>query len=276
RAARRAPRRGARLPHGRDRPQHVHLPEPVPHRRPGRHPPRLLAHGARRHGGPRLGARAGRGGAGAARQPPRGLSALSRPRRLRHPGRRRGAGGLPGGIRGAGRRVVRRVARHAAGRPALVHRRAAPARLLARVARPHPGAAARRPPRGPQAADVARFGARIGRGTMTANGSAERPASAAISREEVEDFLYAEAALLDAWQLDEWLTLFTDDARYVVPSTDLPNADPSTTLSLIDDDMVRLRGRVARLNSRHAYREFPWSRTRRFISNVRITAADGD
>ncbi len=111
---------------------------------------------------------------------------------------------------------------------------------------------------------------------MTANGSAERPASAAISREEVEDFLYAEAALLDAWQLDEWLTLFTDDSRYVVPSTDLPNADPSTTLSLIDDDMVRLRGRVARLNSRHAYREFPWSRTRRLISNVRITAADGD
>ncbi len=111
---------------------------------------------------------------------------------------------------------------------------------------------------------------------MTANGSAERPASAAISREEVEDFLYAEAALLDAWQLDEWLTLFTDDARYVVPSTDLPNADPSATLSLIDDDMVRLRGRVARLNSRHAYREFPWSRTRRLISNVRITAADGD
>ncbi len=111
---------------------------------------------------------------------------------------------------------------------------------------------------------------------MTANGSAERPAPAGISRAEVENFLYAEAALLDAWQLDEWLTLFTEDARYVVPSTDLPNADPATSLSLIDDDIVRLRGRVARLNSRHAYREFPWSRTRRLISNVRITDVDGD
>ncbi|HEY7061075.1 MAG TPA: aromatic-ring-hydroxylating dioxygenase subunit beta [Chloroflexota bacterium] len=111
---------------------------------------------------------------------------------------------------------------------------------------------------------------------MTSNGPAERPASSAISREEVEDFLYSEAALLDAWRLDEWLTLFTEDARYVVPSTDLPHADPATSLSLIDDDIVRLRGRIARLNSRHAYREFPWSRTRRLISNVRITERAGD
>jgi p-cumate 2,3-dioxygenase beta subunit len=72
------------------------------------------------------------------------------------------------------------------------------------------------------------------------------------------------------------LTLFTEDARYVVPSPDLPNADPATSLSLIDDDIVRLRGRVARLNSRHAYREFPWSRTRRLISNVRILEVEGD
>jgi p-cumate 2,3-dioxygenase subunit beta len=111
---------------------------------------------------------------------------------------------------------------------------------------------------------------------MTANGSADRPAPVAFSREEIENFLYAEAALLDEWRLDEWLTLFTEDARYVVPSTDLPNADPATSLSLIDDDIVRLRGRVARLNSRHAYREFPWSRTRRLISNVRITEVEGD
>jgi p-cumate 2,3-dioxygenase subunit beta len=35
----------------------------------------------------------------------------------------------------------------------------------------------------------------------------------------------------------------------------------------------RLRGRVERLKSRHAHREFPWSRTRRLITNVRITEA---
>jgi p-cumate 2,3-dioxygenase subunit beta len=89
-------------------------------------------------------------------------------------------------------------------------------------------------------------------------------------REEVEDFLYQEAALLDEWHLDEWLALFTADGRYVVPTTDLPEGDPKKELVFIDDDMVRLRARVERLKSRHGHREYPWSRTRRFITNVRI------
>ena len=89
-------------------------------------------------------------------------------------------------------------------------------------------------------------------------------------REMVEDFLYREAALLDGWRLDEWGDLFTEDARYVVPTTDLPEGDPKSDLVFIDDDIVRLRARIARLNSRHAHREYPWSRTRRFVSNVRV------
>ena len=93
---------------------------------------------------------------------------------------------------------------------------------------------------------------------------------------EVEDFIVGEAALLDDWRLDEWLTLFTDDARYIVPSTDKPDGDPKETLGIINDDMARLRGRVERLKSRHAHREFPWSRTRRFISNVRIRQISAD
>ena len=94
-------------------------------------------------------------------------------------------------------------------------------------------------------------------------------------REMVEDFLYQEAALLDAWRLDEWLALFTADGRYVVPTTDLPDGDPQKDLVFIDDDMVRLRARVERLKSRHGHREYPSSRTRRFITNVRIKADDG-
>ena len=89
-------------------------------------------------------------------------------------------------------------------------------------------------------------------------------------RETVEDFLYKEAALLDEWRLDEWADLFTEDTRYVVPTTDLPEGDPRSDLVFIDDDIVRLRARVTRLNSRHAHREYPWSRTRRFVSNVRV------
>jgi p-cumate 2,3-dioxygenase beta subunit len=92
-------------------------------------------------------------------------------------------------------------------------------------------------------------------------------------RREVETFLYDEAALLDAWDFDPWLTLFTADAQYVVPTTDLPDGDPRSDLVFIDDDFVRLQGRVRRLQSRHAHREYPSSRTRRFISNVRIVSA---
>jgi p-cumate 2,3-dioxygenase subunit beta len=99
--------------------------------------------------------------------------------------------------------------------------------------------------------------------------------SAHTLRETVEDFLYQEAALLDSWRLDEWLALFTADGRYLVPTTDLPDGDPRKDLVFIDDDMVRLRARVERLKSRHGHREYPSSRTRRFISNIRIKIEDG-
>ena len=96
------------------------------------------------------------------------------------------------------------------------------------------------------------------------------PTNAPTLRELVEDFLFREAALLDDWRLDDWVSLFTEDARYIVPTTDLPDGDPQRDLVFIDDDIVRLRARAVRLNSRHAHREYPWSRTRRFVSNVRV------
>jgi len=91
-----------------------------------------------------------------------------------------------------------------------------------------------------------------------------------IDRAQVEDFLYEEAALLDAWKLDEWLALLTDDATYRVPSNDRPESDPRGTLFTIADDIARIRARVTRLKDRNAHAEFPPSRTRRLISNVRI------
>ena len=94
-----------------------------------------------------------------------------------------------------------------------------------------------------------------------------------ITRAEVEDFLYREAALLDAWRLDEWLALLTDDARYRIPSNDAPDADPASALFLIADDIHRIRGRVARLKDPQAHAEFPHSRTRRMITNVVVIPA---
>lgn len=93
---------------------------------------------------------------------------------------------------------------------------------------------------------------------------------------EVERFLYREAMLLDAWQLEEWLALFSPQARYIVPSTEHPQGHPPEHPALIDDDFNRLQGRVTRLLSRRAHREYPWSRTRHVVTNVLVTESSGD
>ena len=97
-----------------------------------------------------------------------------------------------------------------------------------------------------------------------------RAAAAKVALGEVEELLFREAALLDEWRLDEWLGLLTPDARYEVPSNDRPDAEPASTLFTIADDIERIRGRVTRLKDKNAHAEFPRSRTRRLISNVRI------
>jgi p-cumate 2,3-dioxygenase subunit beta len=95
-----------------------------------------------------------------------------------------------------------------------------------------------------------------------------------VTRAQVEDFLYHEAALLDAWRLDEWLELLTPDAHYQVPSNDRPDAHPADTLFTIADDIHRIRARVTRLKDSEAHAESPRSRTRRILGNVRIVGRD--
>jgi p-cumate 2,3-dioxygenase beta subunit len=97
-----------------------------------------------------------------------------------------------------------------------------------------------------------------------------------ITREAVEDFLFHEAELLDRWQLDAWASLFTDDGQYLVPPTDMPDGDPGQHLFLIYDDRHRLGERAKRLGKKTAHAEFPHSRTRHMISNVRIRQNGGD
>ena len=97
-----------------------------------------------------------------------------------------------------------------------------------------------------------------------------------VTRAQIEDFLYEEAALLDAWKLDEWLALLTEDAYYRVPSNDRPESDPRGTLFTIADDMARIRSRVKQLLGRFAHAEHPHSRTRRLIGNVRIRKIEGE
>ncbi|MGH6625593.1 MAG: aromatic-ring-hydroxylating dioxygenase subunit beta [Burkholderiaceae bacterium] len=95
--------------------------------------------------------------------------------------------------------------------------------------------------------------------------------TANISRNDVEEFLYREAALLDGWKLDEWLALFTEDATYHVPTVGTaPEVTPDNTLFYIADDRLRLRERVVRLQKKAAHVEWPRSRTRHMVTNVLI------
>jgi len=96
------------------------------------------------------------------------------------------------------------------------------------------------------------------------------------TRAEIEDLFYREAELLDAWRLEEWLGLLTDDACYYVPPNDHPDADHRTTLFTIADNNARLKERVKRISDPNCHAESPPSRTRRLVSNVRIAAHSGD
>ena len=97
-----------------------------------------------------------------------------------------------------------------------------------------------------------------------------------VTRAQVEDFLYHEAALLDEWRLDAWQELLTDDACYYVPSNDQPQSDHRHALFLIADDRERIRQRIIRVQDPNCHAEYPKSRTRRMIGNVRILGIEGD
>lgn len=99
----------------------------------------------------------------------------------------------------------------------------------------------------------------------------------AVTREEVQELMFLEAELLDEWRLKEWLDLFTADGGYFVPATDLPpNASPDTSLFYVADDRFRMEQRVERLLKRTAHAEFPRSKTRHLVSNVRIRSRSAE
>src|SRR6476620_4326493 len=94
-----------------------------------------------------------------------------------------------------------------------------------------------------------------------------------VDREQVEQFLYREADLMDEHRYDEWLALWTDDALYWVPSG-RDDLDPKREISLIYDDRVRLQVRITRLKSGFAHAQEQKSRMRRLVSNLVIKEAE--
>lgn len=82
--------------------------------------------------------------------------------------------------------------------------------------------------------------------------------------------LYREARLLDESKFDEWLSLFTEDATYVLPIKDGPPPEPA----LIRDSRARMEERVYRLTQTMAHAQNPPSRTQHDITNVELLGQD--
>jgi biphenyl 2,3-dioxygenase beta subunit len=100
---------------------------------------------------------------------------------------------------------------------------------------------------------------------------------------EVEQFLYAEAALLDARLYRDWLALLDPAIHYWMPirrTMTQSDIDREFTkpgdMAFFDEDFELLEMRVKKLEAGSAWSEDPPSRSRHFVSNVRIVEVEGD
>jgi 3-phenylpropionate/cinnamic acid dioxygenase small subunit len=95
---------------------------------------------------------------------------------------------------------------------------------------------------------------------------------------EVEDFLYREAELLDERRYEEWLGLFTEDARYWMPMRrNVPRDEPEreftregADVNWFDEGKETLTRRVKQILTGVHWAEEPPSRICHMISNVQI------
>lgn len=89
-----------------------------------------------------------------------------------------------------------------------------------------------------------------------------------------EEWLYNEAKLLDEIDFDSWYELLHPSIAYQMPvrvnKEGIERPDYTTDMFAFEDDYETLKMRVDRLKSNYAWAEIPPSRTRRFVSNVRV------
>jgi 3-phenylpropionate/cinnamic acid dioxygenase small subunit len=99
----------------------------------------------------------------------------------------------------------------------------------------------------------------------------------------VQQFLYEEAALLDERRFDEWLERCAPEIRYWMPAqTNRDRNERDRTvggphdLPMFEETWEHLHQRVRRLATGRAWAEEPPSRTRRLVTNVRVTVRSPD
>ena len=97
---------------------------------------------------------------------------------------------------------------------------------------------------------------------------------------EVYSFLMHEAELLDERRERDWLDLFTDDAEYLMPvrvNRERGEGDGfSQEAFYFEETHDSLELRVRRLETEYAWAEDPPSRTRHFVTNVRVAEGEED
>ena len=89
----------------------------------------------------------------------------------------------------------------------------------------------------------------------------------------VSQFLYHEARLLDERRWNEWESLFLEDGVYWAPATP-GQPDPLNHVSLIYEDQLLRKVRIARFASPAAPSLQPFPRTAHLVTNVMIDAQD--
>lgn len=104
-----------------------------------------------------------------------------------------------------------------------------------------------------------------------------------LLKHEVEEFLFMEAGLLDSRRFDDWISVLTEDIHYWMPirrTTTAREVEREFTkpggMAFFDDDLDYLKMRVDRLRVGRAWAEDPPSRTRRLITNIRVTDIEGE
>ncbi|UWQ92376.1 aromatic-ring-hydroxylating dioxygenase subunit beta [Rhodobacteraceae bacterium M382] len=94
-----------------------------------------------------------------------------------------------------------------------------------------------------------------------------------ITRDDIIDFIYAEARMLDEGRYSEWLDLWLEDGHYWMP-LDYKQADPHLVTSLLYEDNFMLRLRVERLNGERTFSQKPKSRCHHVIQRPFVDEFD--
>jgi 3-phenylpropionate/cinnamic acid dioxygenase small subunit len=102
-----------------------------------------------------------------------------------------------------------------------------------------------------------------------------------LLKEEIEQFLYHEAELLDERRYEEWLELFAEDAQYFMPMRrNVPHDEPEREftragfdVNWFDEGKDTLTRRVKQILTGIHWAEEPPSRICHMISNVQVVIA---